>query len=186
MTKRSVILYIATSLDGYIATEDESLDWLLHVEGEGDNGYSEFCSTVDTILMGRKTYDWIMREEKGHFPYENKKCYVFSKSLHEVNEHVEFVSCDIVDFVKRLKSEDGSGIWIVGGGDLIAPLVQENAVDEYIITVAPVIIGSGIPLFRKQTLNVELELKGMRRSGQFAELHYLRKPEWIEPGKESL
>ncbi len=174
--ERSVILYIATSLDGYIATDDESLEWLFRVEGEGDNGYSEFYNTVDTIIMGRKTYDWIMKEEKGHFPYENKKCYVFSKSAHDFNEQVEFVSCDIIDFISRLKSGNGGGIWIVGGGNLIAPLVQENAVDEYIITIAPKIIGSGIPLFRRQFVEVGLELKSVRRFGQFVELHYVKKP----------
>ena len=103
--ERSVILYIATSLDGYIATDDESLEWLFRVEGEGDNG---------------------------------------------------------------------SGIWIVGGGDLIGPLVRENAVDEYIINIAPTIIGSGIPLFRRQSGEVGLELKSVRRFGHFAELHYVK------------
>ncbi len=66
--RRKVIVYIATSLDGYIATKDESLDWLFKVEGEGDNGYSEFYDTIDTIVLGRRTYDWIMNEEKGNFP----------------------------------------------------------------------------------------------------------------------
>jgi len=72
-------LYFATSLDGYIATEDESLEWLFNVEGEGDNGYSEFYETVDTILMGNKTYEWIIRHETGEFPYKNKDCYVFTR-----------------------------------------------------------------------------------------------------------
>ena len=128
--ERNVILYIAQSLDGYIATEEESLEWLLRVEGEGDNGYSAFYDTVDTIIMGRRTYDWIMREEKGRFPYEGKKCYVFSRSAHEPAEHVEFVSGDVASFVRTLKTGQGSGIWIVGGGDLIAPLVREHIVDE--------------------------------------------------------
>jgi dihydrofolate reductase len=61
--KRKVILFIASSLDGYIATEEESLDWLMRVEGEGDNGFSEFYDTVDTVLMGKKTYDWVMRQD---------------------------------------------------------------------------------------------------------------------------
>lgn len=170
--ERNVILYIAQSLDGYIATDDESLEWLLRVEGEGDNGYSAFYETVDTIVMGRRTYDWIMREEKGRFPYEGKKCYVFSRSVQGATEHVEFVSSDVVDFVRSLKTEAGSGIWIVGGGELIAPLVREHVVDAYIITIAPAIIGSGIPLFKPQSAEVNLELKGVRRFGQFVELHY--------------
>ena len=79
--QRKVVLFIATSLDGYIATENDSLDWLYKVEGEGDNGYSEFYETVDTILMGRRTYDWILKHVTGDFPYKNKECFVFSRPL---------------------------------------------------------------------------------------------------------
>jgi len=89
---------------------------------------------------------------------------------------VAFVSGDIVDFVEKLKNTDGKGIWIVGGGDLIAPLVKANAVDEYIITIAPAIIGTGIPLFKRQLADVGLVLESVRRFGQFVELHYIRKP----------
>lgn len=70
--KRDLILFIAMSLDGYIATKDESLEWLFNVEGEGDNGYSDFYETVDTVLMGKKTYDWMTRHVTGEFPYKNK------------------------------------------------------------------------------------------------------------------
>lgn len=177
--KRSVILYIAMSLDGYIATEDESLTWLFQVQGDGDNGYADFYQTVDVIIMGRKTYDWIMKEEKGNFPYKNKKCYVFSRSEHDNNEYVEFITCDIVDFVNKLKTEDGKGIWIVGGGELLSSLVRENVVDEYILNIAPAIIGSGIPLFKKQQVEISLELKSIRRFNQFAELHYIKYPQRI-------
>jgi dihydrofolate reductase len=77
---RNIVLFIAQSLDGYIATKEDSLDWLFKVEGEGDNGYSEFYEEIDTIIMGKRTYDWIMNYEKGQFPYKNKNCYVFSRS----------------------------------------------------------------------------------------------------------
>lgn len=173
--KRKVIVYIATSLDGYIATEDDSLDWLFKVEGEGDNGYSEFYETIDTIILGRRTYEWIMRVENENFPYKNKKCYVFTKSSYELNENVEFVSNDIVEFINRLKDTDGKNVWIVGGGELLSYIVKENLVDEFIITIAPTIIGTGIPLFKKHNIEIELELKSIRRFNQFAELHYIRK-----------
>lgn len=172
---RKVIVFIATSLDGYIATEDDSLDWLFKVEGEGDNGYSEFYSTIDTIILGRRTYDWIMSVEKDNFPYQNKKCYVFSKSTHESNDNVEFVEGDIVKFINTIKAVEGGNIWIVGGGNLLSNVLKENLVDELIITIAPTIIGKGIPLFNKQDLEIELELKSIRRFNQFAELHYVRK-----------
>lgn len=101
--ERKVSLFIAASLDGYIATEDDSLEWLFKVEGEGDSGYFEFYNTVDTILLGRRTYDWIMEHEKGNFPYKNKECYVFSNTLKGQNEYVEFVSEDVKDFINRIK-----------------------------------------------------------------------------------
>ncbi len=173
--KRKVIVYIATSLDGFIATDDDSLDWLFKVEGEGDNGYSEFYNTIDTIILGRRTYDWIMRKENGNFPYQNKKCYVFTKSRYESNVNVEFVNGEIVEFINTLKSSDGKNIWIVGGGDLIYYFVKENLVDEFIINIAPTIIGTGIPLFKKQNIKIELELKNIRKFNQFAELHYVKK-----------
>ncbi|MCD4714815.1 MAG: dihydrofolate reductase family protein [Clostridiales bacterium] len=172
---RKVMVFIATSLDGYIATEDDSLDWLFKVEGEGDNGYSEFYETVDTIILGRRTYDWIMNVEKENFPYKNKKCYVFTRSRNEPNDYVEFVDGDIVELINSLKRVEGKNIWIVGGGDLLAYFFKENLVDELIITIAPTIIGTGIPLFKKQNIELELELKSVRRFNQFAELHYVKK-----------
>jgi len=155
---RKMILFIATSLDGYIATEDESLDWLFEVEGEGDNGYSEFFHRVDTVLMGRKTYDWVVKNTNGDFPYKDEKCYVFTRSPLENNENVQFVNEDVVSFTKELKKNDGKNIWLVGGGELIHSFLQEKLVDELIITVAPTLIGKGIPLFKKSDVQINLSL----------------------------
>lgn len=170
--KRKLILYIAMSLDGYIATEDDSLEWLFKVEGEGDNGYNEFYKTIDTILIGRRTYDWIMDKEKGDFPYKNKNCYVFSKSISGKNENVEFINDEIVEFTNKIKESKGGNIWIVGGGNLLYSFIKEKLVDEFIINIAPTLIGSGIPLFKQINFEFELKLKGIRRFNQFAELHY--------------
>jgi dihydrofolate reductase len=171
-SQRKLVLFIATSLDGYIATNNESLDWLFKVEGEGDNGYSEFYETVDTILMGRRTYDWILNHETEAFPYSNKDCYVFSRSVSENNKDVKFVNGDIVDFTNQLKSQKGKNIWIVGGGELLHYFIKEKLVDELIITVAPTLIGTGISLFKEDDYELELSLKGTRRFNQFVELHY--------------
>jgi dihydrofolate reductase len=172
MSKRKIVLFIATSLDGYIATKDDSLEWLFKVEGEGDNGYSEFIENVDTILIGRRTYDWVMEQEKGNFPYKNQKCYVFSNTVTGKTEHVEFVNEDVVSFVRKLKETEGRNIWIVGGGDLIHHFIKERLIDEFTITIAPTIIGSGIPLFKEIVFETELNLIGMRRFNQFVELRY--------------
>ena len=172
MNQRKIVLYIASSLDGYIATEEHSLDWLFAVEGEGDNGISKFYETVDSLLMGRVTYDWIMDYEKGEFPYKGKECYVFSKSRKEENEYVTFVNEDIPQFTKNLKNKKGKTIWLVGGGDLLDTFMKEKLVDEIIITIAPVLIGSGIPLFKNYNFQASLSLKEINRFNQFVELHY--------------
>lgn len=170
--KRNVVLFIATSLDGYIATKDESLEWLFNVEGEGDNGYSAFYQTVDTVLMGNNTYDWMIRNVTGEFPYKNKDCYVFSRSSIEDNEYVEFINADIVHFISELKSKEGEDIWLVGGGELLHFFLEKGLVDEIILTVAPTIIGKGIPLFKEGEYQLDLKLKGTRKFNQFVELHY--------------
>lgn len=173
--QRNIVLFIATSLDGYIATKDDSLDWLFKVEGEGDNGISEFYETVDTILMGRKTYDWIITHMTEEFPYKNKECYVFSRQENEDTEDVKFIKEDIIDFTNKLKNEEGKNIWIVGGGDLLHSFIKEKLVDEFIITIAPTIIGEGVPLFKEDNYQLELYLKGTRCFNQFVELHYERR-----------
>ncbi|CAG9623230.1 dihydrofolate reductase family protein [Sutcliffiella rhizosphaerae] len=172
-THRKVALFIATSLDGYIATKEESLEWLFEVEGEGDNGYSEFFETIDTIIMGRKTYDWVMNYEQNNFPYKGKECYVFSRNTSlNATEDVTFVNGNVLELVKNLKKQPGKNIWIVGGGELLHYFINENLIDEYIITVAPTILGSGIPLFKESEKQIKLELLGIKNYGQFAELRY--------------
>jgi dihydrofolate reductase len=172
---RKIVLFIAQSLDGYIATKEDSLEWLFKVEGEGDNGYSEFYDTVDTIIMGKRTYDWIMNQENGKFPYPNKKCYVYTRTSIENTEHVQFVNQDIVQFADTLKREAGKNIWIVGGGELLHTFFKEKLVDEFILTIAPAILGEGIPLFKGGDYQLDLILKGTRTFNQFVELHYLLK-----------
>lgn len=170
--KRDLVLFIATSLDGYIATKDESLEWLFNVEGEGDNGYSDFYATVDTVLMGKRTYDWIIRHETGEFPYKNKECYVFTRSTIEDTEDVKFINDDIVRFTNKLKNQDGRSIWLVGGGELVQAFMENKLVDEIILTVAPTIIGKGIPLFKEGDYQVDLTFKETRKHNQFVELRY--------------
>jgi dihydrofolate reductase len=169
---RKIVLFIAQSLDGYIATKEESLDWLFNVDGEGDNGYSHFLDTIDTILMGKRTYDWIMRSVEGNFPYEDKDCYVFSRSVNLDTEYVNFVNEDVITFTNKLKNENGKSIWIVGGGDLLHTFLKEKLVDDLLVTVAPKIIGEGIPLFKTGNYQLDLTLKGTKTFNQFVELHY--------------
>lgn len=171
--KRKFVCYIAESLDGYIATEDDSLEWLFKVEGEGDAGYSEFMETIDTVVMGRRTYDWVMEMEKGEYPYKNIKTYVFSRTIPaSAAGEVEFTDMAIPAFAEQLKGEPGKNIWVVGGSTLLAGFLEAGLIDEFIISVAPVTIGSGIPLFQKTVLATEYKLRDVKRYGEFAQLHY--------------
>ncbi len=170
--RRKLKVFIATSLDGYITGENESLDWLFRVEGEGDNGYGEFYETVDTILMGRKTYDWIMKHEKGEFPYQGKKCYVFSRSVQPNTEFVTFVNQSPAQLIDKLKSQQGKGIWLMGGGELLHDFLKAKLVDELILTMAPAVLGSGTPLFGRGGVELDLTLRRVRQFNQFVELSY--------------
>jgi len=172
MNPRNLVLFIATSLDGYIATEDHNLDWLFAVEGEGDNGYSKFYDSIDTILLGRITYDWIMKNEKSGWPYKDKECYVFSRTKKDDHNDVTFIHEDAVQFTKNLKTQSGKDIWIVGGGELLSAFMKESLVDELIISVTPVLLGKGIPLFKDNDFQTPLTLISVDRFNQFVELHY--------------
>jgi dihydrofolate reductase len=176
-SERKIVCYIATSLDGYIATEDDSLDWLFKVEGEGDAGYSEFIETIDTVVMGRRTYDWVMEMEKGRYPYEELQSFIYSRSAKNVSDagNIEFTDMDIPAFAEKLKSVQGKNIWVVGGSELLAGFMDAGLIDEWIISIAPVVIGRGIPLFPKTDLMTEYKLKDVKRYGEFAQLHYISK-----------
>ncbi|QCR33078.1 dihydrofolate reductase family protein [Lysinibacillus sp. SGAir0095] len=170
--KRKLVVFIATTLDGYIATKEDSLEWLFKVEGDGDNGYSEFYETVDTVVMGKRTYDWLMEQDLEEFPYKNKECYVFTRSTLKNTEDVIFVNEDVTKFAEKRMNQDGKSIWIVGGGELLHSFIEEKLVDEFIITIAPTLLGNGIPLFKKGDDQLDLLLKGTRTFNQFVELHY--------------
>ncbi|NDK56075.1 dihydrofolate reductase family protein [Pontibacter fetidus] len=146
---RQIILYIAASLDGYIARPDGSIDWLENekfaIENE-DYGYSEFLQTIDTTLMGHSTYKVVTGFDTP-FPYADKTNYVFSHSKQPDTEHVQFVHSNVAGFVKQLKQQSGKDIWLIGGGQLNTHLLNAGLIDEIILTYIPVILGSGIPLF---------------------------------------
>jgi dihydrofolate reductase len=145
---RKVILYIATSLDGFIADENHGLHWLEnfpHPEGE-DYGYAELAARIDTTLMGRETFRFLEKHE-GPFPYPDTKNYVFSRSLAGSPLPVEIIKENAPAFVAKLKQQPGKAIWLVGGGKLNATLANAGLIDEIILTQIPVFLGQGIPVF---------------------------------------
>ena len=168
---RKIILYIAASLDGFIAKEDGSVDWLQKYESPSDDdyGYSAFESNIDTLLMGRKTYEQVL--EFGEWPYKGKKCYVFTKKSIE-DARVTAIS-NPIEFTKSLLDRDGKNIWLVGGSQIITLLMNYKLVDEIILTVMPVILGNGIPLFTNiaSEINCKLLSEKSYKSG-LIQMHY--------------
>ncbi len=173
---RNLILYSAASIDNFIARADGDIDWLNATEysiPDEDYGYKEFYDSIDTILMGNNTYKQLMSFNLP-FPYPDKKNYVFSRTdTLEDNKNAEFVSGDIASFVQNLKEGKGSDIWLVGGGQLNTILLNNNLIDKIILTVVPVILGSGIPLFAGNSLIQKFHLMSCRSfSNGFIQLAY--------------
>ena len=174
MTKRNVIVHIATSADGYIARPDGDLDWLTSRPApEGFYGLNAFMKSIDTKLLGRKTYAASLRMGA---KFDAKSRYiVFSRQAPpaDVPSGVEFVHGAIGPFVRRLREQPGKDIWLIGGGDLIASFLDEHAIDDFVISVAPVFIGDGIPLLARRHRHLPLELHNVERFDDgLVQLHY--------------
>ncbi|MCU1228220.1 MAG: bifunctional deaminase-reductase domain protein, partial [Acidobacteria bacterium] len=145
-----------TSADGFIARPDGDVGWLDRPWPKGEYGMPEFYASIDTVLMGRKT--WEVGRKLGPASYAGKKNYVFSRAPQEEMENITFISEPPAAFVGRLRAESGGGIWVIGGAELIAELLDGQVIDEFMIHVVPVIIGEGIPLIAPRQRNVELAL----------------------------
>ncbi len=142
---RKLKLYIAMTLDGYIAGPNGGIDWL-DAGGDFDYGYKDFYTSIDTTLMGNSTYKMILTFPK--FPYQDKTNYVFTRDTPPPDTpNVRFVSGDIGAFVRSLKKESGKDIWLVGGGQINTIMLNEGIIDEMILTIFPLTLGEGIPLF---------------------------------------
>ncbi len=162
--RRNVIVHIATSADGYIARPDGDLEWLTsRPKPAGFYGLSAFMSSIDTKLLGRKTYEASRRLGGKIDP--TRRTIVFSRHAPPADAPagVEFVSGAIGPYVRRLREEPGKDIWLMGGGELIASFLDEQAIDELVVSVNPVFIGDGIPLLARRHRHVPLDLVSVER-----------------------
>jgi dihydrofolate reductase len=156
--KRKFIVYVAISADGFIARPDGSVNWLDRPRPKGNYGMGAFCRSIDTCILGRKTYDLSVKFGMAD-GYAGKKNYVFSRTLSKVaSPTVSLVSEDVRVFAERLRSEKGKDIWLVGGGELVAAFLDSGQVDEFIIHVIPKMIGKGIPLVAPRHRDIGLKL----------------------------
>ncbi|MCD5323360.1 MULTISPECIES: dihydrofolate reductase family protein [Pontibacillus] len=170
---RNVILYIATSLDGYIADKNGDVDWLHQFEGGSDFGYYDFYETIDTTVMGRKTYEHVL-ELVDEFPYKDKTNYVFSKTQHEGNAHVQLTKESPETFIRELKQQIGKDIWIVGGASLLKEFIAKDLIDEFKIFTMPILLGEGIPLFEAPLEEKKFSLREVKQHDDVVELIYHR------------
>ncbi len=153
---RKVTFGGANSLDDYFARKDDAVDWLLWGE-EVASITATFWKTIDTVVMGRRTYEVALRS--GISAYPNVKNYVFSRTLKEdPDRKVELIREDAAQFVRKLKSQEGKDICVMGGGLLAKSLFEANLIDEIGLNIHPVLLGSGIPLFHEMSHQINLEL----------------------------
>jgi dihydrofolate reductase len=175
--ERKIIVYLATSADGFIARKDGSVDWLERPRPKGNYGMGEFSKSVDAILLGRKTYDWFLRFLKSGQKAPDMggiKYYAFSrKPPKKVIEGFEFVEEPIKKFAKRLRAQKGKDIWMMGGGGIIGSFLDAGAIDEFIIHIIPTFIGEGIPLIAPRHRTVPLKLLSTKKFPDgVVRLHY--------------
>lgn len=167
-TGRRIVTHIATSADGFIARPDGNVDWL-HEHARGEYGTKAFYRTMDTILWGRKTYDWLIAyyRKQGKTPklFDTKvKNYVFSRRPPKrVLPGAVFVTGRVRPFAQRLRAEPGKHIWMMGGAGLIASFLDAGEIDELDVHVIPVLIGKGIPLVAPRHREIPLRLLACRK-----------------------
>jgi dihydrofolate reductase len=158
-----IILYIAASLDGYIAGPNGEIDWLSLVDREGeDYGYNEFYQSVDAIVSGSKTYEFASSFPER--PYPGKPTFVFTqRPLKSERDDVVFLSEEVDQAMEKIKAQGYRRVWLLGGGELVCSFLQHGLIDEYIISIIPVLLGGGIPLFPPTSPQQKLKLLSSRQ-----------------------
>jgi len=174
--------YTASSLDGFIATDDHSLEWLFPLGDINDTGYPAFIQGVGALAMGSSTYEWMLRhvvkpgaKDQGPWPYSQPTWVFSSRELPAVpSAAIHFVRGDVRPVHASMKlAAGGKNIWLVGGGDLVGQFHDAGLLDEIIVQVGSVTLGSGKPLLPRRIVSPSLQLQEARFVGPgFAELRY--------------
>jgi dihydrofolate reductase len=175
---RKLILYISCSLDGYIAKPGNDLTFLDIVQKGGeDYGYKNFVDTVDTVILGRRTYDWVLNSGF-EFPHQDKACYVITSRHLPPEGNIVFYNGDLTSLVNHLKATDGKNIFCDGGSEIVNQLLKDKLFDEMIISVIPVLVGDGVRLFKDPIPEQRLELRSVKHFDTgLVQLHYFLKME---------
>lgn len=178
MNTRKLILFIACSLDGYIAKSDGDISWLNIIQQEGsteDYGYGNIVQQTDTFILGRKTYEKVLTFGMP-FPHDSRETFVVTSKPLEDSGNLHFTSLPVADLLQQIRAKEGKHIHLDGGGELIHSFMKENLIDEYIISIIPVLLGEGIRLFKsgnKPEIKLKLADSKHYPSG-LVQLHYER------------
>lgn len=155
--ERKIILNLAISLDGFIASEDGTYEWIVgdgdHKLNTGKHDFNKFLEGVDTVVMGKNCYDQNM-----HLEYKNKKVYIATSQKLQDKENIHFINGDICKVILEEKKKAGKDIYLFGGGVLVDHFIKADIIDEYIIGIIPIILGKGRPLFLQNNPTVKLHL----------------------------
>jgi dihydrofolate reductase len=168
-----LVFYGAISLDGYLAGAEDQLDWLLATDTGASTTYEKFFETIDAIAMGRKTYEEAKKMLATEMLYPEKENYVFSRQMQTNPKDAVVVNQDPVVFLSQLKKE--KAVWLVGGGNLLHPLLEADLIDEWYVQIAPVLLGKGKRLFEPGDYETRLQFVDMTQMGELVEIHYQRK-----------
>jgi len=169
---------VASSLDGFIADEDDNLDWLLSMPGGDDeaNPYPAFIERVGALAMGATTYEWILQHAPGEWEYGDRPTWVFThRELPTVEDaDIRFTSGDIrTEHAAMVEAAGARNVWLVGGGELVGRFLDEDLLDELIVSVTPVLLGKGAPLLpRRRTQPMRLLSATPSPADTFVHLHY--------------
>ena len=164
------------SLDGYIADKEDDLSFLDIVNKKGeDYGYSDFLNSIDTVITGRRTYDWVI-DKIGELPNKNLNYYVITRNPQANSENIVFFNGNICNLVGELKNIHGKNIFLEGGGQIVSQFLKNKLIDEFIISVIPIILGNGIRLFTENYPKNELNLISFKAFDTgLLKVHYVRK-----------
>jgi dihydrofolate reductase len=178
--------YTATTFDGYIADENNSLDWLFEVDEGGENPFAEFFAGVGAFAMGATTYEWVLAHEKSlenpsswTEPYGDTPAWIFTHRQLPVipGANLHFVRGDVRPIhAEMVTAAAGKNVWLVGGGELVGQFADHGLLDEVILGVAPVTLGAGAPVLPRRITSSRYRLTGARPIGQFTYLTYDVRP----------
>ena len=169
-----IILNLAMSLDGYIATRDDRYNWIvgsgaLHLNTPERHDFQAFLDTVDIVVMGKRCYDLGM-----HKDFSSKTVYVVTHQALESSDSLIFIDDRVVSTMEHLRDE-GKTIYLFGGGQIVDLFLKQNTIDEFIVGVIPIVLGKGIPLFLGETSEIPLHLDSMIVEDGIVILHYRKR-----------